>query len=353
MKIAQVAPLFECVPPEKYGGCERIVSFLTEELVGQGHDVTLFASGDSITSALFVPCCPKALRLTPHCADPVAWHIMQTEMVARMADEFDVIHFHVDYLHFPVSSRIRTPSLTTIHGRLDGPQLPYLHRLFLAPVISISDSQREPIPDLNWRGTVYHGLPKTYLHRDFETPEYLLFLGRISPEKGVDAAIEIAIKAGRRLVVAAKVDPVDEEYFQMVIVPLLRHPLVTYVGEVNDQQKWGLMRKAIALLFPIDWPEPFGIVMVEAMANGVPVIAFRRGSVPEIIDHGKTGFIVNDINEAVEAVDAVNAIDRNQCCHVASTRFSFARMARDYLTQYQRLIDLNTNFSTDLQLAGA
>lgn len=342
MKIAQVAPLIERVPPVAYGGTERVVCFLTEELVKQGHQVTLFASGDSVTTARLIPCCGKSLRLDKECNDPLAWHIIEMETVARMANDFDVIHYHVDYLHFPISTRLRTPSVTTLHGRLDLPELPFIHRLFPGmPLISISDAQRAPLPDLNWQTTIHHGLPDEWMQKDGRTQEHLLFLGRISPEKRADLAIEIAIRAGQRLVIAAKVDRIDREYFNEKVAPLLKHPLVDYIGEVNEEQKRSLLQKSRALLFPVDWPEPFGLVMIEAMACGVPVIAFRRGSVPEIIDDGVTGFIVSNVDEAVTAVNALDKIDRDGCRGIFWKRFRAKRMAEDYVAEFERLVNFH------------
>jgi glycosyltransferase involved in cell wall biosynthesis len=353
VKIAEVAPLAERVPPVAYGGTERIVSYLTEELVKLGHEVTLFASGDSITSANLIACCPCALRMDPRCKDPLAWYILQLEAVVRRAGEFDLIHFHTDYLHFPLSARMRTPHLTTLHGRLDLPELPFVHRSFPGmPVISISDAQRVHLPDLNWRATIHHGLPEEWFCHDHDRLEHLTFLGRISPEKRVDRAIEIAKRAGIPLVVAAKVDAADKEYFDRVIAPLLDHPLIRFIGEVDDEEKRRLFRNTVALLFPIDWPEPFGLVMIEAMACGVPVIAFPCGSVPEVIDHGRTGFIVNSVDEAVSALHAISSLERETCTAVASARFSASRMAANYLAQFERLQLDENQYEGDLQFTG-
>jgi glycosyltransferase involved in cell wall biosynthesis len=339
VKIAQVAPLAERVPPVTYGGTERIVSFLTEELVKMGHEVTLFASGDSVTSAELVPCCGQSLRTDKRCRDPLAWHMIQLEAVARRCDAFDVIHYHVDYLHFPLSTRMPTPHVTTLHGRLDLPELPFIHRTFPGvPLISISNSQRIFLPDLNWQATVYHGLPENWAGLDESTPEHLTFLGRISPEKRVDRAIEIAIHADMPLVIAAKVDNADQEYFDELIAPMLDHPLVSYIGEVGDDEKKELLRRTTALLFPIDWPEPFGLVMIEAMACGVPVIAFRCGSVPEVIHHGVTGFIVDSMDEAKSAIRRIDEISRDRCRETFKKRFVSSRMAADYVKAYERLM---------------
>jgi len=351
MKIAEVAPLFESVPPKKYGGTERVVSFLTEELVRRGHDVTLFASGESITSANLVECSPHALRNDTVSMEPVAWHMIQTERVAYLAEEFDIIHFHTDFLHFPVSSRLRTPHVTTLHGRLDLPELPMVFATYPdVPLISISDAQRTPLPNANWRTTVYHGLPDRYIQPNNGDGRHLLFLGRVAPEKGTDRAIQIAIKSERPLIIAAKIDRADREYFEQKIIPLLNHPLINFIGEVSDAEKCALFKDAIALLFPIDWPEPFGLVMIEAMASGVPVVAFPGGSVREIIEDGRTGFIVNNIPEAVAAVHSLYSISRSDCCRAVSERFSVERMAAAYLVEFERILNDETGTPADLQL---
>lgn len=357
MRIAQVAPLYESVPPARYGGTERIVSFLVEELVRQGHEVTLFASGDSKTSAKFVPCTPRSLRLHSK-EDPIIKHFIQTEEVLRRANDFDVIHFHTDFLHFPASSRGSAPHLTTLHGRLDLPDLPALYRCYSqTPVISISDSQRAPLPHLKWLGTVYHGLPENLFRGTEEPGPELVFLGRTSPEKGLEEAIEIAIQSGSRLVIAAKIDAVDRKYFKTEIAPRLNDPLISFIGEVNDREKQNLLGRARALLFPINWPEPFGLVMIEALACGTPVIAFPRGSVPEIIEEGRTGFVVQNVVQAVEAVRRIGDIDRRECRAVFSQRFSATRMARDYLRQYERLLNhdsaVNDNASSPFTHVGS
>jgi glycosyltransferase involved in cell wall biosynthesis len=340
MRIAQVAPLYESVPPHCYGGTERVVSYLTEELVRQGHEVTLFASGDSVTTARLVAPCRRSLRLDTQCIDQLAHHILMLELVLKEADRFDLLHWHVDYLHFPLSRRQSTPHVTTFHGRLDIPDLIPLYREFkTVPVVSISHAQREPLPWLNWQGTVYHGLPEDLYTFRPEPGKYLAFLGRISPEKRVDRSIAIAQRLGMEIKIAAKVDPVDREYFEAVIAPLLREPLVEYVGEVGEREKNEFLGQAYALLFPIDWPEPFGLVMAEAMACGTPVIAYRRGSVPEIIEEGVTGFIVDDMEEAVRAAEQIPTLDRWRCRRRFEERFSATRMARDYLASYQRLVE--------------
>jgi glycosyltransferase involved in cell wall biosynthesis len=341
MRIAQVAPLYESVPPHAYGGTERVVSWLTEELVRQGHQVTLFASGDSVTAAELIPCCRHSLRLDPGCVDQLAPHLVMVEEVYRQAARFDVIHFHIDYLHFPVSRRYPHSQFTTLHGRLDIPELPALYRTFPAmPVVSISNAQRAPLPWLNWQGTVYHGLPPD-LHTFRErSGTYLAFLGRVSLEKGLDRAIEIARRTGRPLKIAAKVDRMDRDYFHDVIKPLMcaAGSLVEFLGEVGGKDKDDFLGNAYALLFPIDWPEPFGLVMIEAMACGAPVVACRRGSVPEVMEDGVTGFIVEGVDDAVAAVERVAALDRRKCRTVFESRFSAGRMARDYLAVYRRLV---------------
>jgi glycosyltransferase involved in cell wall biosynthesis len=338
MRIAQVAPLYESVPPRGYGGTERVVSYLTEELVHQGHEVTLFASGDSRTQAELVPICPRSLRLDPNAVLDMPYHFIEIERVAERAEEFDVIHHHVDFLHFPVSRRMNTPSLTTLHGRLDLPDLGPLYREFSdAPVVSISDAQRIPLPDANFVGTVYHGLPRNLYSYHQDHADYFAFVGRISPEKRVDRAIEIATRLGVPLKIAAKIDRADREYFERDVKHLLDNPLVEFVGEVSDADKDAFLGNARALLFPIDWPEPFGLVMIEAMACGVPVVAFRAGSVPEVIDDGVTGFVVDDMEAAVAAAARVSELDRRGCRAVFETRFSAERMAADYAALYSRL----------------
>jgi glycosyltransferase involved in cell wall biosynthesis len=346
MKIAQVAPLHESVPPHYYGGTERVISYLTEELVQQGHEVTLFASGDSVTRAHLVAACPHALRLDEQCMDQLAHHIVLLEHVFRQAQEFDLIHFHIDYLHFPLSVRNATPNITTLHGRLDIPDLVPLYRTFPnQPVVSISDDHRTPLPWLNWQGTVYHGLPED-LHTFHASPgEYLAFLGRISPEKGVEQAITIAEQAGMPLKIAAKIDPHDRQYFETVVQPLLDHPLVEYTGEMGTEEKDAFLGQAYALLFPINWPEPFGLVMIEALACGTPVIAFRHGSVPEVLEDGVTGWIVEGVEEAVQAVGRIASLNRQRCRQVFEERFSARRMTQDYLRIYQRLLEKDTQRS--------
>jgi glycosyltransferase involved in cell wall biosynthesis len=342
MKIAQVAPLYESVPPHSYGGTERVVSWLTEQLVRLGHHVTLFASGDSQTSADLVPMVPRSLRLNDGCIDQFAHHVLMLERVATRAREFDLIHFHIDYMHFPLSRHCATPHVTTLHGRLDIPDLQPIYDEFSdMPVISISASQRKPLPQANWQGTVHHGLPRDLYRFDpaARPAGYLAFLGRISPEKRVDRAIEIARRLEMPLLIAAKIDRVDREYFESTIRPLLQLPGVEYVGEIGDNEKGPFLQGAAALLFPIDWPEPFGIVMIEAMACGTPVIAWRRGSTPEVITQGVSGFMVESMEEAVAATRRAITLDRRACRKAFEDRFTDERMARDYLAIYERLLD--------------
>jgi glycosyltransferase involved in cell wall biosynthesis len=341
MHIAQVAPLYESVPPKQYGGTERIVSYLTEELIRQGHDVTLFASGDSETAARLIPVCHRSLRLDERSVDQLAHHVLLLEHVSQRAHEFDVIHFHIDYLHFPVSRLLQIPQVTTLHGRLDIPDLAPLYDHFRdMPVVSISNSQRDPLPWANWRATVYHGLPEDLLRFRSETGRYLAFLGRICPEKRVDRAIEIAKQTGIPLKIAAKIDPVDKRYFKRVVQPLLRDcSMAEWVGEISDRQKDEFLGNAYALLFPIDWPEPFGLVMIEAMACGTPVIAYEGGSVAEVIEEGRTGFIVTELEDAIDAVRRVPDLSRAHCREVFEKRFTVSRMTRDYVKLYTRIID--------------
>lgn len=343
MKIAQVAPLYESVPPKYYGGTERVVSYLTEELAKQGHDVTLFASGDSSTKATLYPIVDQALRLNRHCQDPLVHHILMLDKIARLAPDFDVIHFHIDYLHFPLAHALQLPHITTLHGRLDIPDLIPLYQYFKdLPLVSISNDQRQPLPFANWQATVYHGLPENLYGFHPEHRNYLSFIGRISPEKRVDLAIEIAIRADMEIKIAAKVDKADKEYFEEKIKPMLAHPLVSYIGEISEREKDDFLGRASALLFPIDWPEPFGLVMIEAMACGTPVIAYRRGSVPEVMQGGETGFIVENLDQAVAAVKLINQISRLRCRQIFEERFSTRRMAKDYLKVYQAIIEAPT-----------
>jgi glycosyltransferase involved in cell wall biosynthesis len=339
MRIAQVSPLAEAVPPKLYGGTERIVAFLTDELVAQGHDVTLFASGDSVTKARLEPGWPRSLRLDGSLRDFLAPHMLMMELIARRADEFDIVHLHVDYLGYSALQRTGVPFLATLHGRLDLPELQPLYRVFDdVPVVSISDSQREPLPHANYVRTIYHGLPERLLLPAFGGGGYLAFLGRISPEKAPDAAIRIAAKAGMKLKIAAKVDNVDREYFTQRIEPLLSQPHVEFLGEIGDGDKAEFLGNAAALLFPIAWREPFGLAMIEAMACGTPVIALRNGSVPEVIEDGVTGFIIENEDEAAAAAQRLHQLDRARIRHVFEQRFTARRMAEDYLALYRQLI---------------
>lgn len=338
MKIAQVSPLFESVPPRLYGGTERVVSYLTEELVRQGHEVTLFASGDSVTQATLIPVCAKGTRLDETCADPIVYHMLEVQMVADHADEFDVIHFHNDYLHYPLSNARGYRHITTLHGRLDLPDLqPLYYRFSALPLVSISNHQRRPLRQANWVNTIYHGLPEDLYTFGKGDGGYLAFIGRISPEKRPDRAIEIAKRTGIKLKIAAKIDKADQTYYENVIAPLLDHPLVEFIGEIGEKEKNDFLGNAYALLFPIDWPEPFGMVMIESMACGTPVIAFNCGSVPEVIDHGESGYIVNSIQEAVAAINDLYHFDRRHCHEVFTRRFTVAEMARNYVATYEQL----------------
>ena len=339
MRIAQVSPLTEAVPPKLYGGTERVISWLTEELVAMGHDVTLFASGDSRTSARLEAMWPRALRLDGSVRDPNALHMSMIERVCRRAAEFDIIHFHLDYYPFSVMSRQNVPSVTTLHGRLDLPEhQPMFETFAAAPVVSISSSQRRPIHTANWVGTVHHGLPKRLLEPQPVKPSYLAFLGRISPEKRVDRAVRIAQRCGLPLKVAAKVDQVDRDYFDDEIRPLFTLPNVDFIGEIADGQKSDFLSGAVALLVPIDWPEPFGLVMIEALACGTPVIAYNRGAVPEIVEDGVTGFVVEDETSAVGAINNLPGLPRASIRRRFEERFTSRRMAEDYLSIYQQLI---------------
>ncbi len=338
MRIAQVAPLYESVPPHYYGGTERVVSYLTEELVRQGHDVTLFAAGDSVTTAHLVPAVHRSLRLDKHCIDEISHHVHLVERIAQMEGEFDVIHFHLGYLHFPIARRMRTPHISTQHGRLDLPDLVGLYSTFRDVAnVSISNDQRKPMPWMNWVATVYHGLDPN-MYRFHESPgKYFAFLGRISPEKRVDRAIAIAKQVGVPLKIAAKVDKVDVEYFETLIRPLLDSELIEYVGEIGEGEKTEFLGNAGALIFPIDWPEPFGLVMIESLACGTPVIAYRQGSVPEVLTHGVDGWLVNTIEEATEAA-ASTSIQRRNCRETFERRFTSAKMASNYVGVYERVI---------------
>jgi glycosyltransferase involved in cell wall biosynthesis len=341
MRIAQVAPLTEAVPPKLYGGTERVVHWLTEELVALGNDVTLFASGDSRTTGKLEATWPKALRLDGSVRDPNALHMVMLERVRQKCDEeeFDFLHFHLDYYPFSLFMRQPTPFLTTLHGRLDLPEhQPVFTTFSSVPVISISNSQRRPVPQANWVRTIHHGLPEKLLTPRPTTPSYLGVLGRIAPEKGVDRAIRIAIRCGIPLRIAAKVDRADQDYYDEIIRPLLDHPLIDYIGEIGDHEKSEFLSGAIGLLVPIDWPEPFGLVMIEAMACGTPIVAYNRGSVPEIIDEGLTGFIVEDEISAMAAVDRLSRLDRAKVRRQFEKRFTARRMALDYLESYRSLL---------------
>jgi len=349
MRIAQVAPLNESVPPKLYGGTERVVSYLTEELARMGHEVTLFASGDSKTKAKLVAACPQALWRDGDCRETLPHHVRLMELVFQDVSRFDVIHFHCDYLQFPLLRRHPCASVTTLHGRLRPPDLgPLLAEYSEAPLVSISNDQRRPIPDANWQATIYHGLPRD-LHTYRERPrEYLAFLGRISPEKRVDRAIEIARQAGVMLKIAAKIYPEERAYFQQTIEPLLRdsQSWVEFLGEVGGSNKDEFLGNARALLFPIDWPEPFGLVMIEAMACGTPVIAWRNGAAPEVVTDGVTGFLVESVEEAVRAVGRISSLSRRDCRKIFEERFAAARMARDYVEVYRRLAHAGSKRAT-------
>jgi glycosyltransferase involved in cell wall biosynthesis len=337
MRIAQIAPLYESVPPKLYGGTERVVSYLTEMLVELGHQVTLFASGDSLTNAELRPMCEQALRLTENGASALADHLLLLEKAFQAADEFDLVHSHIDYLALPLLRRMKTPHVTTLHGRLDIPNLQPLYREFMdEPLVSISDRQRAPLSWARWLATVHHGLPE-HLHRWREkTGHYLAFIGRISPEKRVDDAIDTARRAGVPLKIAAKVDAVDRAYFEAEIKPMLGRD-VEYIGEISESEKGDFLGNALALIFMIDWPEPFGLAMIEAMACGTPVVARSRGSVSEIVQHGANGFVVENVSEAVQAVWSVPRLSRRRCREIFEQRFTARRMAEEYVAVYESL----------------
>ena len=340
MRIAQVAPLVESVPPKHYGGTERIVAYLTEELVRLGHKVTLFASGDSVTSAELVPVCRRAFRQNKRAKDYLSREVLLMDHVMQRAREFDVIHFHTACLHYLISRHLTVSHVTTLHGRLDTSEFLRLYERFRdMPMISISNAQRSPWPCANWQATIYHGLPQDLFQFHPNPGGYLAFLGRISPEKRVDRAIEIAKRVEMPLKIAAKVDPADRRYFKREIEPLLNNPHIEWMGEVSDKDKDEFLGNAYALLFPIDWPEPFGLVMIESMACGTPVIAYAGGSVAEVMHDGVTGFVVNDIEQAVEATRRVRGLSRAQCREVFEKRFTAKRMASDYMNVYTRLAD--------------
>jgi glycosyltransferase involved in cell wall biosynthesis len=354
MRIAQVAPLFESVPPALYGGSERVVSWLTEDLVRLGHEVTLFASGDSTTEARLVPACEKALWRDTACRETLPHHVRMLELVFRDVTQFDIIHFHCDYIHFPLVRRYRHPTLTTLHGCVHTHDLRDLLQEYRdVPLASISDNQRASTPEANWQGTIHHGLPRDLHTFSPEDGEYLAFLGRVSPEKGLERAIEVAYRTGMPLKVAAKIYEEDRSYFEQRIKPLLEKSssFVEFVGEVGGAAKDGFLGKAKALLFPVDWPEPFGLVMIEAMACGTPVIGWSNGSVPEVIQHGANGFVVATVNEAVECVAKLSSLRRDVCRKLFEARFRVERMTADYLKMYEKVIRTSpTNRQRDFQL---
>lgn len=336
MRIAQIAPAWESVPPKGYGGTERVVAYLTEELVRQGHEVTLFATADSETSARLVPIGERGVRSDANLTDATPLHVAACDRVLEMADEFDVLHFHLDLVHFPLLKYCPIPAITTFHNRLDLPELvPFFRQFRDCPVVSISLSHRKPAPYLNWAGNIYHGLPLDLYHLEKSPEGYLAFLGRICPEKGVDRAIRIANQTGLPLKIASKVDDQQRNYLETEIRPLMSLSNVEFVGEINDHQKQEFLGNAKALLFPINWPEPFGLVMIEALACGTPVIAFRNGSVDEVMEPGVSGFVCETIEEAVIAVERIRELSRARCREYFEERFSVTRMAKDYLKLYQ------------------
>jgi glycosyltransferase involved in cell wall biosynthesis len=352
LRIAQVAPLAESVPPQMYGGTERIVSYLTEELVREGHRVTLYASGDSVTSAELVAITPRALRLDPDVIDPLSHTVRLTERVIADADRYDVIHFHMDHLQLGAMRRLRTPSVATMHGRMDLPDLASLYAEFPdVPLVSISDAQREPLPNLNWQATIYHGLPMDQIRATDQPGSYLAFLGRTSPEKGLDQAIAIARRSRLPLKVAAKVDSVDAGYFERDIRPMLTGE-IEFVGEIAEEEKDEFLGRAAAVLFPIDWPEPFGLVMIEAAARGTPVLAYRRGSVGEVIDEGVTGMVVEDADQAVAALPTLLSLPRAEVRRAVEERFSVARMAQGYVEVFERLMTTMRREDAALAIGG-
>ncbi|SKA83493.1 Glycosyltransferase involved in cell wall bisynthesis [Paucidesulfovibrio gracilis DSM 16080] len=340
MKIAQVAPLHESVPPKLYGGTERVVHFLTEELVRKGYDVALYASGDSHTSAELRPCCDEALRLDPQCQNTLVHHVLMLERVMQDSREFDIVHFHMDYIHFPLLRRFDLNGLTTFHWRLDLPDfLPFASEYTDLPVSSISLSQRRPLPQMNWVGNVYHGLPRDLLQFHPGPGRYLAFLGRLSPEKGIEEAVDIAIRSKTPLKIAAKINDFERDYYEEVLRPLFRHPLVEFLGEIDETQKNEFLGNASALLFPILWPEPFGLVMIEALACGTPVIAFPQGSVPEVLRHGVSGWLVDDVDSAVDAVGCLGLLSRSRCRAEFDQRFTSSVMADNYVRIYKHLLN--------------
>ena len=352
MKIAQVAPLIESIPPRLYGGTERIVSYLTEELVRLGHDVTLFASGDSVTTAELAPCCTRALRLDATVRDSVPHFVLMIDKVRERAKEFDVFHFHIDFFHFPLFRSLAARTLTTLHGRQDLADLKSFYSRFdEMPLVSVSNDQRKPLSLANYVATIHHGIPPNLHRPSFEQGSYLAFLGRISPEKRPDRAIRIARAAGIPLKIAAKVDKVDQEYFRNDILPLIDGPGVEFIGEINEREKTQFLGEAAALLFPVDWPEPFGLVMIEAMACGTPVLAFRCGSVPEVIEDGVTGKVVDSEDEAVAVLPEILSYDRRAVRQRFEDRFTSTRMAKDYVSTYQRLLKTRSSGARLRQLA--
>jgi glycosyltransferase involved in cell wall biosynthesis len=340
MKIAQISPLWESVPPKLYGGTERIVSYITEELVRLGHDVTLFASGDSITAAKLESVAPQALRLNTGIFNRDAPQVLMLERAFGSGGDFDLIHSHLDFIGFPMARRCPVPVLTTLHGRLDLPELEPVFREFIeVPLVSISNAQRRPIPLANWAATVHHGQPPDLYSFHPRPGQYLAFLGRIAPEKRPDHAIEVAKRVGMPLRIAAKVDPADREYFRDQIEPLLDHPLIEYLGEISDAEKSDFLGDAYALVCPYDWPEPFGLVLIEALACGTPVLAYRRGSIPEVIDDGVTGYVCDNLSELIEAVERVTLLDRRRCRQAFNERFTVQRMVQDYLSLYEQFVN--------------
>jgi glycosyltransferase involved in cell wall biosynthesis len=350
MRIAQISPLWESVPPLRYGGTERVVHYLTEELVRRGHDVALFASGDSQTSADLRPVVPQALRLGGVSGDPTVHEIIQLDRVVEQADQFDILHFHTGHFHFPVATRLAVPFLNTLHGPLNAPEQVRLYDHFQqVPLVSISEAQRRPVPKAHWLGTIHHGLPNDLYTLNPSPAGYLAFIGRISPEKRLDRAIEIAAAVGLPLRVAAKVDRADQAYYRDVIAPMLAdNPQVEFIGEVDDAGKQELLGGALALLFPIDWPEPFGLVMIEANACGTPVIAWRNGSTPEVIRPGVNGELVESIEEAVAAVRRIDQLDRARIRADFETRFSVTRQAEQYERLYRHQIQVRQSSSRNV-----
>jgi glycosyltransferase involved in cell wall biosynthesis len=339
MRIAQLAPLYEPVPPKGYGGTERVVAGLTEELVRRGHDVVLFASGDSITSAELVPCCPRGLRLDPGVEDPIAHHVVQLGKLIERAAEFDLIHNHIDYLAFPLASVLRPPMITTVHGRLDRPDLQPLYAQYSdARLVSISEAQRRPLPLARWLATVHNGIALAHFTLRKQPGSYLAFLGRVSPEKGLADAIELAHAVQMPLRIAAKIGPGDQAYFAATVEPLLRDRRVEYLGEIDEAQKDEFLGRAYAYLFPIRWPEPFGITMIESMACGTPVIAMAEGAVPEVVVHGQTGFVCRTFHEMVQAVQNVSQISRGACRAHVERQFTVGKMAAAYEAVYRRVV---------------